>query len=414
MNSSTAARFLKYVCIDTQSEADCKEFPSTKKQLAFAKLLAEELRQLGVQDARVDVNGYVMASIPSNSACDKVPAVGFISHMDTSPDAPGTNVHPRIIRNYDCSAIPLDKEGNFVLDPAVFDSLLQQRGKDLIVTDGTTLLGADNKAGIAAIMQMVEALIDNHTIPHGKICIAFTPDEEVGRGTELFNIEEFGADVAYAVDGGALGSMQYETFNGARAIVKFSGKGIHPGFAKNKMVNASELGAEFMGMLPHHEKPEYTEKYEGYYHLMSFTGTVVSAELDYIIREHDSEKFKLKKSRFDKIAEFMNEKYGYKAVTVDISDTYYNTREKLLDYPELIELAKQAMQIHNITPIVDPIRGGTDGSILTQRGLPCPALHNGGFNAHSIYEYVPIQDIELVGEYLVTLVQLFEKQYSQA
>lgn len=407
MASSTETRFLKYVTMDTQSEEFKTEFPSTKKQLEFARFMADELKALGVADARVDENGYVMASIPSNLKSREVPAVGFISHMDTSPDAPGNNVHPRVVRNYDGGIIPLNKEGTLVLSPEEFPSLKEQKGKDVVVTDGTTLLGADNKAGIAEIMQMVETVMKNPEIPHGKICVAFTPDEEVGRGTELFDIEAFGADVAYAVDGGPVGSIEYETFNGARALIELSGVVIHPGYAKGKMINASELGAEFMRMLPAQAKPEYTEGYDGYYHLMSFTGTVGSARLDYLVREHDTVLFKKKKEFLHEAAAYMNQKYGYEAVKVNISDTYYNTKEKLLEHPEYLELARRAMEVHGLTPISRAIRGGTDGSILTQRGLPCPALHSGGFNAHSVYEYVTVQDMELIGKTLVTLVQLY-------
>lgn len=407
MSSSTEARFLKYVSMDTQSEEFKKEFPSTKKQLEFARFLAEELKALGIEDARVDQNGYVMASIPSNIEPDTAPAVGFISHMDTSPDAPGANVRPRVIRGYDGGVIPLSSDGTVKLDPEEFPDLLMQKGKDVIVTDGTTLLGADNKSGIAEIMQMAETLVNNPQIPHGKVCIAFTPDEEVGRGTELFDIEAFGADVAYAVDGGPLGSIQYETFNGARALVDFTGVMIHPGYAKGKMVNASELGAEFMRMLPAQAKPEYTEGYDGYYHLMSFTGTVDSAHLDFLVREHDTEKFRSKKAFMHDIADFMNKKYGYEAVRVSISDTYYNTRDKLLPHPEYLELPRRAMELNGVVPVTEAIRGGTDGSILTQRGLPCPALHSGGFNAHSVYEFVSVQDMELIGKTFVTLVQLY-------
>lgn len=399
-------RFLKYVAVDTESVEDAKCFPSSEKQKNLGRMLLEELKELGAENPRMDEYGYVYATIPATSD-KKVPVLGFLAHMDTSPAISGANVAPRIVKNYDGGEIVLNEEVS--MNPEMFPSLLEAKGQDLIVTDGTTLLGADDKAGIAEIMTMAEMLLKDTSIAHGTIQIAFTPDEEVGAGVDHFDVEGFGAEFAYTVDGGGLGELEYENFNAASGRLKLHGQSIHPGSAKGKMVNALLVGMEFQSMLPVFENPAYTEGYEGFFHLDHVSGGVEEAEMFYIIRDHDRAKFEEKKARFTKTAEFLNEKYGAGTVECIVKDSYYNMKEQVEPYFFLIENAKKAMENLGVTPIVTPIRGGTDGARLSFMGLPCPNLCTGGFNYHGKYEYVPVQSLEKIVELLLELLRVYQE-----
>lgn len=403
-------RFLNYISFDTQSDENAENIPSTEKQWTLARQLEKELLELGAENVRVSEYCYVMAELPSNMNDKKVPALGFIAHMDTSPDSSGENVRPRIIKNYDGGVIVLNEEKNFVLDPAEFESLKTHVGEELIVTDGTTLLGADDKAGIAEIMTMVEYLQTHPEIRHGKICIGFTPDEEVGNGAEKFDVAGFDADFAYTVDGGSLGEIEYENFNGANAGVFVSGKSIHPGSAKNKMINAALIANEFASMLPQFETPSHTEAYEGFYHLHQMSGSVEEAELHYIIRDHDREKFEKRKKFMNTVCEYLNKKYGSNTIGLVIEDRYFNMREKILPHMELIELAEKAMMAEGIKPVVVPIRGGTDGARLSYMGLPCPNLCTGGHNFHGPFEYCSVDSMEKVTGFLIRLAEMFAEE----
>lgn len=401
-------RFLKYVAVDTESVEDAACFPSSEKQKNLAKMLVEELKELGAQNPRMDEYGYVYATIPATSD-KKVPVLGFLAHMDTSPAISGANVKPRIVKNYDGGEIMLNEKEQISMDAGMFPSLSHNVGKDLIVTDGTTLLGADDKAGIAEIMTMTEILLSDTSIPHGTIQIAFTPDEEVGCGVDHFDVAGFGAEFAYTVDGGALGELEYENFNAASGRLKIHGTSIHPGSAKGKMVNALLVGMEFQQMLPAFENPAYTEGYEGFFHLDHMNGGVEEAELFYIIRDHDRNKFEEKKMRFEKTAAFLNEKYGAGTVECVVKDSYYNMKEKVEPYLFLIDNATKAMNELGITPVISPIRGGTDGARLSFLGLPCPNLCTGGENYHGKYEYVPVQDMEQIVEFLLKLLAVYQE-----
>ena len=370
---SVIERFLNYVAVDTESVEDAACFPSSEKQKNLAKMLVEELKAIGAENPRMDEYGYVYATIPATSD-KKVPVLGFLAHMDTSPAMSGANVKPRIVKNYDGGKIVLNEAENIAMDVDMFPSLAHNIGKDLIVTDGTTLLGADDKAGIAEIMAMAEILLSDKSIPHGTIQLAFTPDEEVGAGVDHFDVEGFGAEYAYTVDGGALGEIEYENFNAASGRLKIHGQSIHPGSAKGKMVNALLVGMEFQQMLPVAQNPAYTEGYEGFFHLDHMNGGVEEAELFYIIRDHDKAKFEEKKERFEKTAAFLNEKYGAGTVDCVVKDSYYNMKEKVEPFMFLIDNATKAMEDMGITPIITPIRGGTDGARLSYEGLPCPNL----------------------------------------
>lgn len=398
-------RFLKYVKIDTESDETSTTFPSTMKQKDLAKILADELEQIGAKDVHTDENGYVYAVIPKT--CEtKAKTLGFIAHMDTSPAISGANVNPRIVKNYDGGKIVLNEEKNIYMDQTMFESLGLAVGKDLIVTDGTTLLGADDKAGVAEIMTMAEILLNDRTIPHGDIKIAFTPDEEVGAGMDHFNVERFGADVAYTVDGGGIGEIEYENFNAASGLVHVHGCSIHPGSAKGKMVNALLVGMEFEQMLPTFEKPAFTEGYEGFFHLDKISGSVEDADFEYIIRDHDIRKFEEKKKRFLKTAEFLNDKYGAGTVTCTVKDSYFNMKSKIEPFMYLIDNAKKAMEKMDVVPVISPIRGGTDGARLSFMGVPCPNLCTGGWNYHGKYEYVAVQDLEKISKILIELVKI--------
>lgn len=409
--STVVDKFLKYVTIDTQSDEDSTTSPSTEKQKDLARLLMGELKEMGASDVRMDEEyGYVYATIPSTLKEEgkEVPVIGFIAHMDTSPAVSGKDVKPRIVENYDGKDIVLNQELNIILPVEENPELLEYEGKKLIVTDGTTLLGADDKAGVAEIMTMAQTLLAHPEKEHGTIRIAFTPDEEVGRGVDHFDVEGFQADYAYTVDGGALGELEYESFNAAGARLHVNGYSVHPGSAKNKMLNAILLAQEFQSLLPVFETPAATEGYEGFYHADRMTGTVESAQADYIIRDHSRELFEKKKAYFREAADFLNKKYGKEIFTVEMQDSYYNMKEKI--YPEnahLIDTAVKAMEEAGVTPLIAPIRGGTDGSRLSFMGLPCPNLCTGGMNYHGRYEYVCIESMEKCVEIILNIISLY-------
>ena len=396
-------KFLRYISFDTASDPESQTQPSTAKQLVLLEVLLRELRQMGVADACMDEYGYVMASIPSNM--DKeVPAIGFIAHVDTSPDASGRDICPRIIERYDGKPILLNKEKVLYLDPAEFPELLSYQGQTLITTDGTTLLGADDKAGVAAIMSAVQYLMAHPEVKHGPVKIAFTPDEEIGRGVAKFDVKKFGADYAYTIDGGQIGEMEYENFNAAMARIHIQGRNIHPGYAKGKMVNALIIGTELNNMLPVEQRPEFTDHYEGFFHITSFRGTVEEAELSYIIRDHDLSKFEQKKQLMQEISGFLNRKYG-RCVTLEIKDQYFNMRTQIEPHMHIVEKAANAMKAAGITPIVHPIRGGTDGAQLSYRGLPCPNIFAGGHNFHGKMEYLPLESMEKASEVILRIIE---------
>ncbi|MBR3643494.1 MAG: peptidase T, partial [Parasporobacterium sp.] len=386
-------RFLSYVAIDTQSQPGKEENPSTPKQFNLAHKLAEELKEMSAQDVQVTDHCYVYAVIPATT--DKeIPAIGFVSHMDTSPDMSGENIKPRIVENYDGGTIVLNKEQNIKMEPEQFPALLCLKGKDLIVTDGTTLLGADDKAGVAEIMTMAAWFMAHPEIPHGKICIGFTPDEEVGNGPNLFDIPLFGAQYAYTVDGGTLGEIEYENFNARNLTVQIKGFGIHPGSAKGKMKNSILIGMEFESMLPAFEHPENTEKYEGFHHVNNIEGNVDHTTMHYIVRDHDKTKLDQKLSLMKNAADFLNAKYGDGTVTLEEGVGYVNMKEYILPHMHLIENAKAALKDLGVEPVCIPIRGGTDGATLSAHGLPCPNLCTGGENFHGRYEYACVQSME--------------------
>jgi len=405
--SKVLKRFLEYVKIETTSDANSDTSPSTEGQLEFARKLVEELKDLGLEDVSLDDKGYVMATLPSNID-KKVPTIGFIAHMDTSPDMSGKDVKPKIVENYDGGDIVLNEEKNIILSVSEFPELKNYIGHTIITTDGTTLLGADNKAGIAEIITAVEYLIENPQLPHGTVKIAFTPDEEIGRGADHFDVEKFNADFAYTVDGGPIGDLNYENFNAASANISIQGTNIHPGTAKNLMVNSMQVAIELHNMLPVNERPEFTEGYEGFYHLVGFNGNVEKTEIYYIIRDHDMEKFNKKKETLEKIVEFLNYKYE-NIITLDIKDTYYNMKEIIKDRMEIIELAKRAMEEVGVKPLISPIRGGTDGARLSYMGLSCPNIFTGGHNFHGRYEYISLSSMEKAVEVILKIIDLNAK-----
>lgn len=401
-------RFLKYVKINTKSEFDSQDFPSIKSQFDLANLLVEELKALGLNDASVDENCYVMATLPSNIHRD-VPTIGFIAHMDTSPDMSGENVNPKIIENYNGKDILLNEENNVVLSTKDFPELKKYIGKTLITTDGTTLLGADDKAGIAEIMAAIEYLVNNPHIEHGTIKVAFTPDEEVGRGADYFDVNRFEADFAYTVDGGEIGELEYENFNAAGVKITIYGRNVHPGASKNKMINSMEIAMELNSLLPENQKPEYTEGYEGFFHLTSINGDVEETKMGYIIRDHFKEKFEEKKALMEKVVDFLNAKYGENTIHLEINDQYYNMKEKIEPVIHIIETAKAAMEELGITPKINPIRGGTDGARLSFMGLPCPNLFTGGHNFHGKYEFICTESMESAVKVILKIVELYSK-----
>lgn len=402
-------RFIKYVKIDTQSDPNNPDFPSTEKQWNLAKELVEELKAIGMASVELDENCYIMATLPSNISA-KVPTIGFIAHIDTSPDFSGTNVNPQIHENYDGKDIILNKEKNIVLSPDYFEDLLLYKGQTLITTDGTTLLGADDKAGVTEIVTAMEYLIQHPEIPHGDIRICFTPDEEVGKGAHLFDVEKFGADWAYTMDGSEIGELEYENFNAASAKVEIAGKSVHPGYAKGKMVNAILIAQEFIGRLPKDEVPEKTTGYEGFYHLHTTQGSIEHTVLEYIIRDHDKDLFEKRKATFENIAKVMNTDLGSEVIKTEIKDQYYNMKEKIEPVMHIVEIAKKAMEKAGIKPLIKAIRGGTDGSQLSYKGLPCPNIFAGGHNFHGKYEYVPVESMLKATEVIVNIAQLVAEQ----
>lgn len=397
-------RFLDYVRFDTQSDELTNLTPSTPGQMVFAKHLESELNKMGLKDVSLDDNGYLMARLPGNTS-KKVPTVGFIAHLDTSPDMSGKNVKPRIVKNYDGSAITLNEGKNIVLSPEDFPELLHYKGQDLIVTDGNTLLGADDKAGVAEIITAIAYLQEHPEIEHGDIAIAFNPDEEIGQGAHKFDVERFGADFAYTMDGGEIGELEYENFNAAVARITFAGRNVHPGYAKHKMINSIRIANQFAIMLPRWETPEHTEGYEGFYHLISIEGTVEKTVLTYIIRDHDRDRFERRKKEFEHLCRKINNEFP-DVCSLEIKDQYYNMREKIEPVMYVIDIAQQAMRDSGVTPKVVPIRGGTDGAQLSFKGLPCPNIFAGGLNFHGRYEFVPIQSMEKASEVIVNIARL--------
>ena len=401
---SLVKRFLHYVSFDTQSDELTNMTPSTPGQMFFAKELEKELRHIGLTDISLDENGYLMATLPAN--CEKeLPTIGFIAHLDTSPDCSGRKVSPRIVEKYDGSDIVLCAEENVVLRPDEFPELLHYTGQDLIVTDGKTLLGADDKAGVAEIVSAMEHLISHPEIKHGKIRIAFTPDEEIGQGADHFDVKRFGADWAYTMDGGEVGELEYENFNAAVARITFKGRNVHPGYAKHKMINSLRVAVQYAIMLPRWETPEHTEGYEGFYHLISCEGSVEETTLSYIIRDHDRDRFERRKKEFEHLVRKINKEFP-DCASLDIKDQYYNMREKIEPVMHIVDLAEEAMKNVGVTPIVVPVRGGTDGARLSFEGLPCPNIFAGGLNFHGRYEFIPIPSMVKARDVIVEIARL--------
>lgn len=397
-------RFLKYVKFDTESNPETGITPSTPGQMVLAKELEKELREMGLTDISLDENGYVMGTLPANID-KKVPTIGFIAHIDTSPDLTGKDVNPRIVQNYDGNDIILNKEMNVVLSPSDFPEMLDYKGQDLIVTDGKTLLGADDKAGIAEILTAIQYLMDHPEIKHGKIRVAFNPDEEIGLGAHKFDVEKFGCEWAYTMDGGPVGELEYENFNAAGVKINIQGRSVHPGYAKDKMTNALVVANKLISLLPESERPEHTTGYEGFFHLTNLSGTVDSATLGYIIRDHSRELFENRKKLMQEVVDFINKLYP-DSTTVEIKDQYYNMREKVEPVKHIVDLAFEAMEAVGVKPIVKPIRGGTDGAQLSFKGLPCPNIFAGGHNFHGRYEFVPVQSMEKAVNVIVKIAEL--------
>ena len=403
-------RFISYVTIDTQSDPDSNKTPSTEKQWDLANRLAVELKKIGMEEVEIDENAYIMATLPSNVA-HKVPVIGFVSHFDTSPDFTGTNVKPQIIENYDGKDIILNKEQDIILSPDYFEDLLQYKGQTLITTDGTTLLGADDKAGITEIVTAMEYLINNPQIPHGKIRVGFTPDEEIGRGAHKFDVKKFGAEWAYTMDGSQIGELEYENFNAAGAVVKIKGKIVHPGYAKDKMINSMYIAQDFINSLPRLETPEHTEDRQGFFHLTDINGDVEETILKYIIRDHDKGHFEARKEMISNLAQEINSQHEREVINIEIKDQYFNMREKVEPVMHIVDLAEEAMQQLNITPLIKPIRGGTDGSQLSFMGLPCPNIFAGGHNFHGRYEYVPVESMQRATEVIIKIAELTSEKH---
>ena len=401
-------RFLRYVAVDTQADPESDSQPSASKELNLLKMLRDELDAMGVK-AAIDEWGYVMGHIPSN--CDKeIPAVGFIAHADTAPDAPGDNVKPQIIENYDGGEIPLNGVPGLSLKPSEFSELLNYKGQTLITTDGTTLLGADDKAGIAEIMNAVQYIMEHPEFKHGDIMIGFTPDEEIGRGVVKFDVKKFGADYAYTMDGGQIGELEYENFNAAGATIRIQGRNVHPGTAKGKMKNAILIGMELNSLLPVEQRPEYTEGYEGFFHLISFKGEVESATFSYIIRDHDMDLYEQKKQYMRDCVDFINRKYGEGTATVDIKHQYYNMRKEVEPHYHIVEKAVKAMEMEGVKPHIQPIRGGTDGANLSFMGLPCPNIFAGGHNFHGKMEFIPLESMEKAAKVILNIISLYAQE----
>lgn len=398
-------RFLKYVSFDTQSSEETDVTPSTPGQMVFAQYLKEELETLGLQEVSLDDNGYLFATLPANTDAE-VLVVGFIAHMDTSPDMSGKHVAPRIVNNYDGTDIVLCEKDNIILSPVQFPELLEHKGEDLIVTDGHTLLGADDKAGIAEIVSAIVYLQEHPEIKHGKIRIGFNPDEEIGLGAHKFDVEKFACDWAYTMDGGEVGELEFENFNAASAKLTFKGRNVHPGYAKNKMINSLRLANRFISFLPGHEAPEHTEGYEGFYHLIGMSGDVEQTTVSYIIRDHDRARFESRKAEMQRLTDLINAEYGETVVTLELKDQYYNMRQQIEPVMHVIDIAFKAMEEAGVTPHVKAIRGGTDGAQLSFKGLPCPNIFAGGLNFHGRYEFVPVQSMEKAMNVIVKIAEL--------
>lgn len=402
-------RFLKYVTFDTMSDDSTQVTPSTPGQMVFAEYLKSELETLGMEDVTLDENGYLFATLPANTNKD-VPVIGFIAHLDTSPDMTGKDVKPRIVKNYDGKDIVLNEKEHIVLQPKQFPEVLNHKGEDLIVTDGTTLLGADDKAGIAEIMTAMEYLKNHPELKHGKIRIAFNPDEEIGLGAHKFDVEKFGCEWAYTMDGGELGELEFENFNAAGAKIIFKGRNVHPGYAKHKMINSMRVANQFISMLPRHETPEHTEGYEGFYHLIGIQGTVEETVVSYIVRDHNRDRFEARKRELAHLVRKINAEYGCEVAVLELKDQYYNMREKVEPVMHIIDMAFEAMEAVGVQPNVKPIRGGTDGAQLSFKGLPCPNIFAGGINFHGRYEFIPIPNMEKAVKVIVKIAQLVEEK----
>lgn len=411
MKEKVLEKFLRYIAIDTASDPESSTQPSTQKQLNLSRLLVKELQEMGIKDVELDQYGYVMATIPSNLPAGKnIPKIGFVAHVDSAPDAPGANIKPQIIKNYNGGDIVINQEKNMVMKIADFPELVQYKGQTLITTDGNTLLGADDKAGVAEIMTAAEYLMAHPEIPRGEIKIGFTPDEEIGRGVDKFDVKKFGADWAYTLDGGQIGELEYENFNAASAKISIQGRNIHPGYAKDKMINAIILATEFNALLPVEQRPEFTQDYEGFFHIIRLDGTVESATIQYIIRDHDFDKFEEKKSLIEESITFMNKKYGTGTFRLELQDQYYNMRKQVEPHYHIVEKAVEAMKMAGIVPDIKPIRGGTDGARLSFMGLPCPNIFAGGHNFHGRYEYVPLESMVKATEVIINIVKLYGQQ----
>lgn len=403
-------RFTGYVTIDTQSDSSSNETPSTSKQWDLARKLADELKEIGMTEVEIDDNAYIMATLPANVPHD-VPVIGFISHFDTSPDFSGTNVKPQIIEDYDGKDIVLNEEKQIILSPGYFSDLLDYKGQTLITTDGTTLLGADDKAGITEIVTAMEYLINNPHILHGKIRVGFTPDEEIGRGAHKFDVDKFGAEWAYTMDGSQVGELEYENFNAAGATVTIKGKSVHPGYAKDKMVNSIYIAQDFITSLPRLETPEHTEDRQGFFHLSDVRGNVDETKLKYIIRDHDKDHFEARKEVLRKLAEEINSQFEREVVQIDIQDQYFNMREKVEPVMHIVDIAEEAIKAVDVQPIIKPIRGGTDGSQLSYKGLPCPNIFAGGHNFHGPYEYIPVESMQKAVGVIVKIAEITSEKY---
>lgn len=412
MKNELINRLTTYAKVDTQSNASSETCPSTPGQLTLGRMLVEELNEIGLVDVTMDENGYVMATLPSNTDKD-IPTIGFLAHLDTATDFTGKNVNPQIVENYDGNDIILNKSLNIVLSPSHSPELSKYKGHTLMTTDGTTLLGADNKAGIAEIMTAMAYLVQHPEIKHGRVRVAFTPDEEIGRGPHKFNVKAFDAKYAYTMDGGPLGELQYESFNAAGATITVKGKNVHPGTAKGKMVNSAKIAMEINNSLPVEEAPESTEGYEGFYHLISINGDVEQTKMHYIIRDHDKEKFASRKETFTSIVNRLKEVYGEGSITLEMKDQYYNMREKIEPVKEVVDLAYEAMTNLDIRPIVEPIRGGTDGSQLSYMGLPTPNIFTGGENYHGKFEYISIDNMIKATNVITEVIKLYEQKASK-
>jgi len=402
-------RFTRYVKIDTESDPNSDTTPSSEKQWNLANKLVEELKSIGLEDVTIDKHAYIMATLPANVS-HEVPTIGFISHFDTTPDFTGAHVKPQIIESYDGKDIILNKEENIILSPDYFEDLKLYKGQTLITTDGTTLLGADDKAGIAEIISAMEYLVQHPEIKHGKIRVGFTPDEEIGRGAHKFDVKKFGATWAYTMDGSQIGELEYENFNAAGAVVTIKGKIVHPGYAKGKMINSMYIAQDFINSLPRLETPEHTSDREGFFHLHNMEGTVEATKLQYIIRDHDKEHFEARKEVMIKLADTLNNQHGNEVISVEIKDQYFNMKEKVEPVMHIVDIAEEAMKELGITPLIKPIRGGTDGSQLSYMGLPCPNIFAGGHNFHGRYEYVPVESMIKATEVIVKIAELTAKR----